>query len=398
MKVLDFGLARVRDERTAATAADAGGGRVMGTPEYMAPEQAEDARTADSAGRRLQPGLHAVLPADRPAAVRGRHRRQSRAGARREGAADPCDELRPDVPELSAAVVARCWRRTRPSATRRRWRGAGAWPPFVKAGAKAGAGGGVSLPPGVASAKTGTLVGGDTSRLKGLGKGASKLPARAAGPAAVAAESPFHDLAGVPASGKTKPTRAARRKRPGRTIAGVAVVVVALIVLLGVLIKVKGKPSRDDTGKRPDGAFAASDSGRLHAPAQPPLSETDKARAEMERSRDEARKKLLSGFDAALKRLEKGGRQAAGAELIDVLKAERAPFEKHGLLPWSEPMRPHMLAYLHVLRTARDAAANAYSARSTSSFAEERGEGQSVAGGAARHPGRRGGGPLAPPD
>jgi len=47
VKVLDFGLARLRSERQGAvglTQADA----FMGTPEYVAPEQATDARTADT--------------------------------------------------------------------------------------------------------------------------------------------------------------------------------------------------------------------------------------------------------------------------------------------------------------------------------------------------------------
>ena len=47
VKVLDFGLARMRSERKAGgglTAADA----FMGTPEYVSPEQATDARSADT--------------------------------------------------------------------------------------------------------------------------------------------------------------------------------------------------------------------------------------------------------------------------------------------------------------------------------------------------------------
>src|SRR5581483_3095919 len=44
IKVLDFGLAVLSEERGAGlTDANA----IMGTPEYMAPEQAEDARNAD---------------------------------------------------------------------------------------------------------------------------------------------------------------------------------------------------------------------------------------------------------------------------------------------------------------------------------------------------------------
>src|SRR6202030_4595507 len=49
VKILDFGLARLRDQ-----GAQGGGlttvGSFMGTPEYISPEQATDARTADTRG------------------------------------------------------------------------------------------------------------------------------------------------------------------------------------------------------------------------------------------------------------------------------------------------------------------------------------------------------------
>ena len=80
VKVLDFGLARMRSERKATprlTQLEA----FMGTPEYMAHEQATDARQADTRLGHLQPGVHAVLPADGAAAVRGRHARQDGVGA-----------------------------------------------------------------------------------------------------------------------------------------------------------------------------------------------------------------------------------------------------------------------------------------------------------------------------
>src|SRR5205823_6444802 len=46
VKLLDFGLARMASERT-ETKFQTAAGAYMGTPEYMAPEQATDARTAD---------------------------------------------------------------------------------------------------------------------------------------------------------------------------------------------------------------------------------------------------------------------------------------------------------------------------------------------------------------
>ena len=48
-------------------------GSAFGTPQFMSPEQAAgDARRSGPGQRRLQPGRHALLPADRPAPVPGR--------------------------------------------------------------------------------------------------------------------------------------------------------------------------------------------------------------------------------------------------------------------------------------------------------------------------------------
>ena len=80
----------------------------MGTPSYMAPEQAEGKTTSRATGRRLRPGGDPVRAADGPAALPGAtpaghraaggdRRPGAAAAAEREGAARPGDDL-PQVP------------------------------------------------------------------------------------------------------------------------------------------------------------------------------------------------------------------------------------------------------------------------------------------------------------
>ena len=86
-------------------------GSALGTPAYMSPEQAERRpRPAGPAVRRLQPGRHALLPADRQAAVRGRRRRRGAP----QGAAGR-------VPRRRGSSTRRSTGRWRRSASRR-WR------------------------------------------------------------------------------------------------------------------------------------------------------------------------------------------------------------------------------------------------------------------------------------
>lgn len=67
-----------------------------------------------------------------------------------------------------------------------------------------------------------------------------------------------------------------------------------------------------------------------------------------------ARTKLLKGFDAAIDALAK---KTAPVEerlkWVDMVKKEKERYEIGGLIPWSEPMRPHVDQYLNSLTAAQ---------------------------------------------
>ncbi len=245
VKVLDFGLARMRSERIAAprlTQVES----FMGTPEYVAPEQATDARTADTRSDIYSLGctLYALL-AGRPPFVEDTMVKMVLAHVEKEP--QPLHELRPDLsPELSA-VVGKMLAKDPAQRYQTPVEVARALARFVKAGAK---GGGVALPP-AASAGMGTRIGGDTSRVKGPGPGEAERPAKA--PSEEEKGSPFGDLVDAPAAApvpkkakrerkEAKPAPAAWWKRPailGGAGAGVAVLL-GLVILWGAgLFRVK---------------------------------------------------------------------------------------------------------------------------------------------------------------
>jgi hypothetical protein len=96
----------------------------------------------------------------------------------------------------------------------------------------------------------------------------------------------------------------------------------------------------------------------LPAPATPELAPIETQpiapRIAFERSLAKARAQLLGDFDATLAQLEK--QVAAGQKLSvspELVKNEKASFEKDGFVPWSEPMRPFLANYLQSLLAAR---------------------------------------------
>jgi hypothetical protein len=104
LKILDFGLARLVSERKAGGLTHAN--VLMGTPEYIAPEQAVDARSADVRADLYSLGctLYALL-AGRPPFVKDTA--VAVALAHIEEAPTPLIQVRPDVPEALSALVDR---------------------------------------------------------------------------------------------------------------------------------------------------------------------------------------------------------------------------------------------------------------------------------------------------
>jgi serine/threonine protein kinase len=237
VKILDFGLARLRSER------GKGGGLTdvnsfMGTPEYVSPEQATDARTADiradlySLGCTLYFLLTGGPPFREDTVVK-------MVLAQIEKEPTPVQELRADVPAELSAVVARLLAKDPAQRYQTPIELAQALVPSIKAGAKASTAAPASSPPPVASPATGTLTGGDTSKMPEARKEQTdKRPAPAA-PAPEKAE-PFNDL-GVAAALPKRVKKAQAVASPGpapwyrgsRALAGggVAVFILGLVGL-----------------------------------------------------------------------------------------------------------------------------------------------------------------------
>ena len=104
IKILDFGLARMVRERTAQSGGLTSADSFMGTPEYVAPEQAADARQADTRADLYSLGctLYYLL-ADRPP-----FREETAMKvvmAHMQNTPRPLPELRPDVPVALWGIV-----------------------------------------------------------------------------------------------------------------------------------------------------------------------------------------------------------------------------------------------------------------------------------------------------
>lgn len=105
VKILDLGLARLAGEKQEPHDLTRSG-QIMGTPDYIAPEQAEDVHSADTRADIFSLGctLFQMLTGQLPY---GGATLMAKLLARTQRDAPPVQSLRPDIPEGLAAVVAR---------------------------------------------------------------------------------------------------------------------------------------------------------------------------------------------------------------------------------------------------------------------------------------------------
>jgi serine/threonine protein kinase len=177
VKVLDFGLARVRSERGGSHGMTKTGA-FMGTPDYVAPEQALDAHSADTRADIYSLGctLYFLLTGKPPFEAESLYQLLY---AHQNAEAKPLHTVRGDVPVELAAVVARMLAKSAAQRYQTPIEAARALAPFIRGGsATPGSVGSLSLPPGMASPTAGTRVGNTTSCGSGLGHAAARQPAK----------------------------------------------------------------------------------------------------------------------------------------------------------------------------------------------------------------------------
>jgi len=156
VKILDFGLAKVVSEGRSGTGLTSYG-TCMGTPDYIAPEQATDARSADIRADLYSLGctLYYLL------AGRSPFREDTPMMtilAHMQKAPQPLPELRPEVPEALWQVVARLLAKDPARRYQKPIEVAQALSCFIKPGTKGDARGSSASLPGVASPAKGTAM------------------------------------------------------------------------------------------------------------------------------------------------------------------------------------------------------------------------------------------------
>jgi serine/threonine protein kinase/formylglycine-generating enzyme required for sulfatase activity len=242
VKVMDLGLARLRSEHK-----DGRGltqtGAFMGTPEYVAPEQATDARQADTRADVYSLGctLYALL-AGRPPFVEDTMVKLVLAHLDKEPV--PLHQLRPEVPAGLSSVVGRMLAKDPAGRYQTPLEVARALAPFTKAGRQAVAPAAAPQPAMSILGQQETILPPDRNRNTGRGATAP----------AVQDSSPFRNLVDTLAPAPKK-VRAPRR--PRMVLAVAAAGTLALALLTGILIKAlktpDGNPGRTgrSTAKTP---------------------------------------------------------------------------------------------------------------------------------------------------
>jgi hypothetical protein len=260
VKILDFGLAKLVSESNSSAGLTAANS-YMGTPDYSAPEQATDARTADiradiySLGCTLYCLLAGHPPFHEETAVQ-----TILAHLEKEPA--PLSQCRPDVPAALGAVVARMLAKDPTRRFQKPVEVAQALLPYVKPGQQVAAPPAAAPSQGVAAPGRGTMAAGEASRIPLAAKGPMARSAVNPEPGATLDAFPVEGHADTTLNATGAKLRAPApaglwRKRPV-VIGGVACAALLLIALGGILLLVnvvvpfgRGTPSRKEVAGPP---------------------------------------------------------------------------------------------------------------------------------------------------
>ncbi|HLN31001.1 MAG TPA: SUMF1/EgtB/PvdO family nonheme iron enzyme [Gemmataceae bacterium] len=269
VKILDFGLARLRDTGVQSgrlTAMDS----FMGTPEYVSPEQATDARTADTRADIYSLGCTLFyLLTGRPPFQEETVVKLVLAHIEKE--APLLHELRSDVPPELSAVVAQMLAKDPAKRYQTPVAVAQALVQFAKAGGKPAAGRTLPPPQDVGAPARATSMGSDTSKVKAPAVDAALLSAKKNAAARVA-EEPFKDLepAAVSVVEKMKKRHLATKSattRWGKKRAVLAGAIILLLAFAGLwastVLKVKTKDGTIVLENLPAGAEVLVDGEKV---------------------------------------------------------------------------------------------------------------------------------------